>query len=81
MHVTKGEIFLNILEKIGAFFGRFMAIIVLAIAALSLFVPQSTLWIQTGWVNYLLMIVMFGMGLTGHGHGGHPEHDAEIQRP
>lgn len=64
MDVTKGEIHLNILEKIGAFFGRFMAIIVLAIAALSLFVPQSTLWIQTGWVNYLLMIVMFGMGLT-----------------
>lgn len=55
---------MNILEKASAFFGKYMAVIVLAIAALSLFVPQSTIWIQTGWVNYLLMVVMFGMGLT-----------------
>lgn len=55
---------MNILEKVSAFFGKYMAVIVLAIAALSLFVPQSTIWIQTGWVNYLLMVVMFGMGLT-----------------
>ena len=41
-----------------------MAIIVLAVAALALFVPKSCLWIQTSWINYLLMIVMFGMGLT-----------------
>ena len=41
-----------------------MAVIVLAIAALALFLPKSCLWIQTSWVNYLLMIVMFGMGLT-----------------
>ncbi len=41
-----------------------MALIVLAIAALSLFVPSSVLWIQTSWINYLLMVVMFGMGLT-----------------
>ncbi len=52
------------LEKVSGFFGKYMAIIVLVIAALSLFVPKSTLWIQTSWVNYLLMIVMFGMGLT-----------------
>ncbi len=55
---------MSILEKIGSFFGKFMAVIVLAVAALSLFVPSSTLWVQTKWVNYLLMIVMFGMGLT-----------------
>lgn len=41
-----------------------MALIVLAVAALALFVPVTCTWIQTGWVNYLLMIVMFGMGLT-----------------
>lgn len=41
-----------------------MAWIVLAIAAISLLVPKSTLWIQLSWINYLLMIVMFGMGLT-----------------
>ncbi|MBP3856010.1 MAG: bile acid:sodium symporter family protein [Ruminiclostridium sp.] len=41
-----------------------MAVIVLVIAAFALFIPESCLWIQTGWVNYLLMTVMFGMGLT-----------------
>lgn len=44
--------------------GRYMALIVLIIAALALFAPDTCLWIQTSWVNYLLMIVMFGMGLT-----------------
>lgn len=52
------------MKKISEFIGRYMAIIVLVIAALALFVPASCLWIQTSWVNYLLMIVMFGMGLT-----------------
>ena len=51
-------------EKISDFFRKYMALIVLVIAALALFVPSSCLWIQTAWVNYLLMIVMFGMGLT-----------------
>lgn len=41
-----------------------MAVIVLVVAAISLFVPRATLWIDTAWINYLLMIVMFGMGLT-----------------
>lgn len=52
------------LEKVTDFLGKYMAFIVLAVAALALFVPSSCLWIQTSWVNYLLMIVMFGMGLT-----------------
>ncbi len=52
------------LEKISEIFGKYMALIVLAVAALALFVPTTCLWIKTGWVNYLLMIVMFGMGLT-----------------
>lgn len=55
---------MKVLKKISEFLGKYMAIIVLAIAALSLFFPKSTIWIQTGWVNYLLMAVMFGMGLT-----------------
>ena len=41
-----------------------MALIVLAIALISLFIPQSALWISTSWINYLLMVVMFGMGMT-----------------
>lgn len=52
------------LEKISDLFGKYMAVIVLIVAALSLFAPGTCLWIQTSWVNYLLMIVMFGMGLT-----------------
>ena len=51
-------------EKISGFIGKYMAIIVLVVAALALFVPKSCLWIHTGWINYLLMLVMFGMGLT-----------------
>lgn len=52
------------LEKISDFFGKYMAFIVLIVAALALFAPGTCLWVQTSWVNYLLMIVMFGMGLT-----------------
>ena len=55
---------MRILEKISEFIGKWMAVVVLVIAALSLFVPKSTLWIELSWVNYLLMVVMFGMGLT-----------------
>ena len=55
---------MHILEKISEFVGKWMAVVVLAIAVLSLFVPKSTLWIELSWVNYLLMVVMFGMGLT-----------------
>ena len=55
---------MKVIEKISEFFGKYMALIVLAAAALALFVPQSSLWIDTSWINYLLMVVMFGMGLT-----------------
>ena len=52
------------MKKISEVIGKYMAWIVLIIAALALFVPGTCLWIRTGWINYLLMIVMFGMGLT-----------------
>ncbi len=52
------------LEKISAVIGKYMAFVVVAVAALALFVPKSALWIDTSWINYLLMIVMLGMGLT-----------------
>ncbi len=55
---------MKVIEKTSEFFGKYMALIVLAVAALALFVPQSSLWIDTSWINYLLMVVMFGMGLT-----------------
>ena len=52
------------MKKVSDFIGRYMAWIVLIIAAAALFVPGTGLWVQTKWINYLLMIVMFGMGLT-----------------
>ena len=52
------------LKQISNFFGKYMAIIVLIVAAISLFFPKTVSFIKTSYVNYLLMIVMFGMGLT-----------------
>lgn len=52
------------MKIIKGFFIKYMALIVLAIALISLFIPQSALWISTSWINYLLMVVMFGMGMT-----------------
>ena len=55
---------MKVLKNISNFFGKNMAIIVLIVAVLSLFFPKSVSFIKTSYVNYLLMIVMFGMGLT-----------------
>ena len=52
------------MKKISEILGKYMAWIVLLIAVLALLLPKTCMWIQTGWVNYLLMIVMFGMGTT-----------------
>ena len=52
------------MRTVSNFIGKYMAIIVLAVSVLALFLPGTCMWIQTGWINYLLMIVMFGMGLT-----------------
>ena len=41
-----------------------MAIIVLVIAFFSLFFPNNFLWVKPSSINYLLMVIMFGMGLT-----------------
>jgi BASS family bile acid:Na+ symporter len=49
---------------ISRFVGRYMAAIVLTAALLAFLIPDAGLWISTGWIDYLLMIVMFGMGLT-----------------
>ena len=52
------------LERISEFFGKYMALITLATAACSLLAPASGTWVETSWIGYLLMIVMFGMGLS-----------------
>lgn len=53
-----------VLQKLCQFIGKHMAIIVLAIATITLIKPQIGLWLETSWIGYLLMVVMFGMGLT-----------------
>ena len=55
---------MKFLEKLSDFVRKYMAAFVILIAALALFVPNSVSWIKTSYVNTLLGIVMFGMGLT-----------------
>ena len=50
-------------DKNKEFNSIYMAIIVLVVALVAFFFPKTSLWIQTSWINYLLMLVMFGMGL------------------
>lgn len=52
------------MQNIKNFVIKYMAFIVLIIAIISLLLPKTTIWIETSWITYLLMIVMFGMGLT-----------------
>ena len=51
------------LEKISAFVSTNMAILVVAVATLALFVPETFAW-ATSKITLLLGVVMFGMGMT-----------------
>ena len=55
---------MKVIEKISTLLGKYMALIVLLAAASALFLPKMWLWIDPSRINYLLMLVMFGMGLT-----------------
>ena len=55
---------MEVLKKITNFVSKYMAVIVIAMAALALFAPNTVSFIKTSYVNTLLGIVMFGMGLT-----------------
>ena len=50
--------------KVCNFISRWMAAIVLLMAAAALLWPQVVGMIQTSWISWLLGIVMFGMGLS-----------------
>ena len=52
------------LKKITNFVSKYMAAIVIAVAAFALFAPNTVSFIKTSYVNTLLGIVMFGMALT-----------------
>ena len=55
---------MEILRKISKVFSKYMALIVIAMALLALFAPNTVSFIKTSYINPLLGIVMFGMGLT-----------------
>lgn len=55
---------MNFLNLISVFISKFMGIIVLFVAGIALFFPHSVSFIESSYINYLLMIVMFSMGLT-----------------
>ncbi len=55
---------MNLLINLGILIGKYMSVIVLTVAVFALFIPKTGLWISLSWINYLLMIIMFGMGLT-----------------
>ena len=52
------------LKQVSNFFGKYMSVIVLVVAAVSVFFPKSVSFIKTTYVNYLLMTSMFCMGIT-----------------
>ena len=52
------------MKKICDFIARWMGLMVLLVAVLSVFVPASFSWIDTWLINPLLGVIMFGMGLT-----------------
>ena len=53
-----------IIESASRFIGKHMGVVVSIVAATALAVPASSLWIQLSWINWLLAVVMFGMGAT-----------------
>lgn len=56
------------MKKICDFIARWMGLLVLLIAAISLLIPASFSWIDTWSINPLLGVIMFGMGLTLSSH-------------
>ena len=52
------------MRKILNIFKSNIGVTVLLVAVISFFIPDSALWIKLKWINPLLMVVMFGMGLT-----------------
>ncbi len=55
---------MDFLRTLSKAFSKYMALIVIAMALLALFVPSSVSFIKTSYINTLLGVVMFGMGLT-----------------
>jgi len=52
------------MKKLCDFIARWMGLLVLLVGALSLFVPASFIWVDAWYINPMLGVIMFGMGLT-----------------
>ena len=50
------------MQRICDFIAKWMGVMVLMVAALSLIVPASLAWIGTWVINPMLGVIMFGMG-------------------
>ncbi len=61
---TKNLNTMNFLRRLSRIFSKYMALIVIAMALTALFCPNAVSFIKTSYINTLLGIVMFGMGLT-----------------
>ncbi len=55
---------MQLLRHISRLVSKYMAIFVIAMAVLALLAPEAVSFIKTSYINPLLGIVMFGMGLT-----------------
>lgn len=52
------------MKQVRNFITRWMGLMVLLVAILSLLAPASFVWIDTTFINPMLGVIMFGMGLT-----------------
>jgi len=64
LHVSKDEIKNKKMKKLCHYISEYMGILVLATALLSFAFPQLLQQVRPTVINYLLGVVMFGMGLT-----------------
>jgi BASS family bile acid:Na+ symporter len=59
------------MKRLCDFIARWMGLLVVIVAAVSLLIPASFSWIDTWSINPLLGVIMFGMGLTLSPHDFH----------
>ena len=59
------------MKRLCDFIARWMGLLVVVVAAVSLLIPESFSWIDTWSINPLLGVIMFGMGLTLSPHDFH----------
>lgn len=65
-HSVKSKDILNMkfLNKLSEFVGKYMSVIIFAVSILALLAPETCIWIKSSWINNLLMVAMFCMGIT-----------------